>query len=110
KGDRKAATRIANQIETTTLKDVAAVESDLGTLGIKVIPDAAKMAEKDITPEDVQNAVNAVRRITAKPIEGDKKKAGHIEVTLAEANFKNLQKAVDDLKKTKVKGIDGITR
>ena len=110
KGDRKAASRIANQIETTTLKDIAAVESDLGTLGIKVIPDAQKMAEKDITMEDVANAVGAVRRITTKTVEGDKKKGAHIEVTLAEANFKNLQKAVDDLKKVKVKGIDGITR
>ena len=110
KGDRKAASRIANQIETTTLKDIAAVESDLGTLGIKVIPDAAKMAEKDITMEDVANAVGSVRRITTKTIDGDKKKGSHIEVTLAEANFKNLQKAVDDLKKIKVKGIDGITR
>jgi DNA-directed RNA polymerase subunit A" len=110
KGDRKAASRIANQIETTTLKDIAAVESDLGTLGIKVIPDAQKMAEKDITIEDVGNAVASVRRITTKVVDGDKKKGPYIEVTLAEANFKNLQKAVDDLKKVKVKGIDGITR
>jgi DNA-directed RNA polymerase subunit A" len=110
KADRKAASRIANQIETTTLKDIAAVESDLGTLGIKVIPDAQKMAEKDITLEDVATAVSSVRRITAKTVEGDKKKGAHIEVTLAEANFKNLQKAVEDLKKVKVKGIDGITR
>jgi DNA-directed RNA polymerase subunit A" len=110
KADRKAATKIANQIETTTLKDIAAVESDLGTLGIKILPDAEKMAEKDITLEDVQNAVGGVRRITTKTIEGSGKKGAHIEVTLAEANFKNLQKAVDDLKKVKVKGIDGITR
>jgi DNA-directed RNA polymerase subunit A" len=108
KGDRAAASRIANQIETTSLKDIAAVESDLSTLGIKVIPDAEKMQQKDITLEDVQNAVSSVRRITAKTVEG--KKNAHIEVTLAEANFKNLQKAVDDLKKVKVKGIDGITR
>jgi DNA-directed RNA polymerase subunit A" len=109
KGDRAAASRIANQIETTSLKDIAAVESDLSTLGIKVIPDAEKMKQKDITLEDVQTAVGSVRRITAKTNE-DKKKGANIEVTLAEANFKNLQKAVDDLKKVKVKGIDGITR
>jgi DNA-directed RNA polymerase subunit A" len=107
KNDRKAASRIANQIETTTLKDIAAVESDLGTLGIKVIPDAEKMAEKDISMDDVATAVASVRRITTKVAEG---KRPHIEVTLAEANFKNLQKAVDDLRKVKVKGIDGITR
>jgi DNA-directed RNA polymerase subunit A" len=107
KGDRKAASRIANQIETTTLKDIAAVESDLGTLGIKVIPDAEKMAQKDIALDDVATAVASVRRITTKVAEGKKP---HIDVTLAEANFKNLQKAVDDLRRVKVKGIDGITR
>jgi DNA-directed RNA polymerase subunit A" len=111
KADRTQASRIANQIETTSLKDIAAVEADLGTLGIRVLPDAEKMAGKDIKLEDVQNAVSAVRRITAKLVEASgKSKPAHIEVTLAEANFKNLQKAVDDLKKTKVKGIDGITR
>jgi DNA-directed RNA polymerase subunit A" len=107
KADRKAASKIANQIETTLLKDIAAVEADLGSLAIKVIPDAEKMAQKDISLEDVQNAVGGVRRITVKTTEGKKP---HLEVTLAEANFKNLQKAVDDLKKVKVKGIDGITR
>ena len=107
KNDRKEATRIANQIETTRLQDIAVVESDLGTLGIKVIPDTEKMAQKDITMEDVANAVASVRRITSKAAEGKKQV---IEVTLSEANFKNLQKAVDDLKKIKVKGIDGITR
>lgn len=107
KNDRKQATAIANRIETTKLQDIAAVESDLGTLGIKIIPDAEKMAAKDITLENVAEAVAAVRRVTTKVSEGKKQV---IEVTLSEPNFKNLQKAVDDLKKVKVKGIDGITR
>src|SRR5688572_8188135 len=93
KNDRKEATRIANQIETTRLQDIAAVESDLSSLGIKVMPDAEKMAQKDISLEDVANAVAAVRRITSKVSEGKK---ANIEVTLSEPNFKNLQKAVDD--------------
>lgn len=107
KGDRKRATQIANQIETTRLQDIAAVESDLGTLGIKIIPDTDKMAEKEIKLEDLANAVAGVRRITAKMTEGKKP---HVDVTLSEPNFKNLQKAVEDLKKVKVKGIDSITR
>ncbi len=107
KNDRKAATKIANQIETTNLKDIAAVESDLGTLTIKVIPDTEKMTEKEISMEDLATSVASVRRITTKVNEGKKPS---IEVTLSEANFKNLQKAVEDLKKLKVKGIDGITR
>ena len=110
KNDRGAATRIANLIETSTLKDIAAVEADLGTLEIRISPDAEKMAEKDITIDEVVAAVNSVRRITAKHEEGKKGTAGKITVTLGEPNFKNLQKAVEDLKKQKVRGIDSIVR
>ncbi|MCA1819050.1 MAG: hypothetical protein ABR562_07290, partial [Thermoplasmatota archaeon] len=110
KNERAAATRIANLIETTSLKDIAAVEADLGTLEIRITPDAEKMAEKDISVDEVVAAVNSVRRITAKHEEGKKGTAGKVTVTLAEPNFKNLQKAVEDLKKQKVRGIDGIVR
>lgn len=109
KADRAVATRIANQIETTTLKDIAEIQSDIASLAVKVVPKAELMAEKDITLDDVVAAVNAVRRITVKAPEG-KGKAAPIEVTLAEPNFKNLQRVVEDLKKIKVKGIEGITR
>ncbi|MEK6986355.1 MAG: DNA-directed RNA polymerase subunit A'' [Candidatus Thermoplasmatota archaeon] len=107
KADRNVATRIANQIEMTLLKDIAAVDADLGSLEIKVTPELERMAEKDIKFEDVLAAVNAVRRITATEEKG---KTPKILVKLTEPNFKNLQKAVEDLKKIKVKGIDGITR
>lgn len=111
KADRATATRIANQIETTSLKDIAAVEADLGNLEIRVIPDTDKMAEKDITMDEVLTAVNSVRRINATEEKGEGKKAQpKVLVKLAEPNFKNLQRAVEDLKKVKVKGIDGITR
>ncbi|MCA1811905.1 MAG: DNA-directed RNA polymerase subunit A'' [Halobacteriales archaeon] len=109
KADRATATRIANQIEITSLKDIAAVEPDLGTLEIRITPDTDKMAERDITAEDVMAAVQSVRRITATE-EKEAKKGSRILVKLSEANFKNLQKAVEELKKVKVKGIDGITR
>jgi DNA-directed RNA polymerase subunit A" len=109
KNDRTHATRIANQIETTTLKDIAKVEADLGTLEIKVTADAERMAEKDIKMDDVVAAIQAVRRITVKPEEG-KKSSTKVNVTLSEPNFKNLQKAVEDLRRQKVKGVDGIHR
>jgi DNA-directed RNA polymerase subunit A" len=108
KADRATATRIANQIEMTLLKDIAAVDADLGSLEIKVLPEMERMAEKDISFDDVLAAVNSVRRITATEEKGGKNPK--ILVKLAEPNFKNLQKAVEDLKKVKVKGIDGITR
>lgn len=109
KADRKEATRIANQIETTSLKDIAEIQSDIANLAVRVVPKPDLMAEKDITMDDVVAAVNMVRRITVKAPEGKDKKAA-IEVTLGEPNFKNLQRVVEDLKKVKVKGIEGITR
>ncbi|HUR61214.1 MAG TPA: DNA-directed RNA polymerase subunit A'' [Candidatus Thermoplasmatota archaeon] len=111
KADRATATRIANQIEITSLKDIAAVEPDLGSLEIRVTLDTEKMGERDITTENVMEAIQSVRRITATEEKTEGKKAqAKVLVKLAEANFKNLQKAVEELKKVKVKGIDGITR
>lgn len=105
KAERKAANRIANQIETTTLRQLADIKSDLGTLEITVVPNTDKMAEKDVDMEEVVAAVQRVRKVTAKAQED-----GTILVTLAEASFKALQKAVEDLRKLKVKGVDGISR
>ncbi len=104
KADRKAATAIANRIETTTLGQIAAVQSDLGTLEITIVPDQAALDEKDITFDEIAEAVSRVRKVTSE-VTGKK-----IQVTLAEPNFKSLQKAVEDLRKVKVKGIDGIKR
>ncbi len=104
RADRKMATAIANRIETTTLGQVAAIQSDLGTLEITIVPDQKALDEKDITFDDIAEAVSRVRKVTS---ESTGKK---IQVTLAEPNFKSLQKAVEDLRKVKVKGIDGIKR
>jgi DNA-directed RNA polymerase subunit A" len=105
-GDRKKATAIANLIETTTLKDVADINSDLGTLEIKVVPKKDIMAQRDVTMEETFEACRRVRKITATWEEGD----SEILITLADPNYKHLQKAVEDLRKIKVKGIDGIKR
>lgn len=105
KADRKAATAIANRIETTTLGQVADIQSDLGTLEITIVPKKDQLAEKDISFEDVADAVAKVRKI-----DSDAESGKTVKVTLAEPNFKNLQKASEDLRKVKVKGIDGIKR
>jgi DNA-directed RNA polymerase subunit A" len=105
KNDRKEATAIANRIETTTLGQVADIQSDLGTLEITVIPKKEQLAEKDISFDDIADAVAKVRKITSDAEDGKT-----VKVTLAEPNFKHLQKASEDLTKIKVKGIDNIKR
>ncbi len=106
KADRKKATSIANMIETTKLADIADIESDLGKLEIHVVPNKELMAQKEVSMEEIYEACRRIRKVTAKWEEGDK----DVLVTLGEANYKNLQKAVEDLRKIKVKGIDGIVR
>jgi len=103
--DRLATTAIVNRIETTRLKDIADIQSDLANLEIRVVPNAELLEQKDISPDEALDAVNRVRKVTAQ-----EEAKGVIVVTLAEPNFKNLQKAVEDLRKAKVKGIDGIER
>ncbi len=105
KADRKKATGIANRIETTALGDVADINADLAKLEILVVPRKTIMEEKEIVEDEIFDAVRRVRKIQVKEPEN-----GQILVTLAEANYKNLQKAVEDLRKIKVKGIDGIKR
>lgn len=106
KTDRKAATAIANRIETTTLGQIADVRSDLANLDITVVPDAEQLALKDIDFEEVVDAVARVRKVKSEAAKDNKS----IHVTLGDPNFKSLQKAVEDLRKIKVKGIDNITR
>ncbi len=105
--DRKAATAVANRIETSTLGQIADIQSDLSNLEVLVTPRKQQLADKDISTEEVYEAIRRVRRIK---VEEPEKSGQPFKVTLGDPNFRNLQKAVDDLKKVKVKGIDGITR
>jgi DNA-directed RNA polymerase subunit A" len=106
RADRKAATAVANRIETTTLGQIADVQSDLSTLEVLIVPHTDALKGKDIAFDEVAEAVAGIRKVTSEVAEDEKS----IKVTLSDPNFKSLQKIVDDLRKLKVKGIDGITR
>jgi DNA-directed RNA polymerase subunit A" len=104
--DRMLTTAIVNRIETTRLRDIADISSNLNDLEVKITPRKEELEQKGIVLEEIEAAVARVRKVTAKVDE----KHGTVTVSLAEPNFKNLQKAVEDLRKIKVKGIDGIER
>ena len=95
---------IANQIEITTLKDIAEFEMDLGELSIYIKPDQKQIAEKGISLEDILNTAGKQRKIHAEI----KKKA--VKITLDEPSYKGLLNINETLKKLKIKGIDGIKR
>ncbi|UCF13851.1 MAG: DNA-directed RNA polymerase subunit A'' [Thermoplasmatales archaeon] len=98
------AKEIANKIEITKLTDIADIEMDLINLIIYIKPNKKTMDKKGLTLEEILERVKTVRKTDAH-IE---KKA--IKITLDDPGYKNLQGINENLKKIKIKGIDGIKR
>jgi DNA-directed RNA polymerase subunit A" len=98
------AKEIANKIEITRLTDVADIEMDLINMTIYIKPNKRTMETKGLTLDEILEAVENLRKIDAK-IEKDA-----IKITLEEPGYKTLQNINEQLKKLKIKGIDGIKR
>ncbi len=104
--------KIATEIETTALEDVADIETDLVNMRVLAYPDDHRMKSRGVTwaeleeklkklgePQEVKRAVgNTEKRVKA------------VVVEAGEPSFKKLQRIVEQLRSTKIKGIDGIRR
>ncbi len=104
--------KIATEIETTALEDVADIETDLVNMRVVAYPDDHRMKSRGVTwteleeklkklgePQEVKRAVgNADKKVRA------------VVVEAGEPSFKKLQRIVEQLRTTKIKGIDGIRR
>ena len=104
KKESELAKEVANQIEISRLNDVAEIEADLTNLSIMIKPNENSTAKKDISDDDLINAVKKIKKIEAK-----KGKKG-IKITLDDPSYKTLLDINEKLKVLKVKGIDGIKR
>jgi DNA-directed RNA polymerase subunit A" len=104
KKESKLAKEVANQIEISRLNDVAEIEADLTNLSIMIKPNENSTAKKDISDDDLIDAVKKIKKIEAK-----KGKKG-IKITLDDPSYKTLLDINEKLKVLKVKGIDGIKR
>lgn len=96
--------RVANRIETTFLRDIADLETDLGGMSIVIRPNKKSLERKDLTLEDVQKALQKVRRVSVQA------KGGNLHLGLEEPSYKRLEQLTNSLRDLKVKGIDGIKR
>ncbi|MCX6650090.1 MAG: DNA-directed RNA polymerase subunit A'' [Methanomassiliicoccales archaeon] len=111
---------IASNIEITTVLDLADIETDLHNMRLFIIPDPRKCEQKGITdPLDlIQEKVSRLRGIVvvsdiAKesiPAKASSADMGYLCLEPKEHSFKNLQKALELVKASKVKGVEGITR
>jgi len=98
------AKKVANQIEITRLHDIASINIDVENLVIFVELDDKAMERKDISKDDVIERIKKLKKIDVKEIGKD------LRIELEDVGYKNLLLTAENLKKLKIKGIDGIER
>ena len=98
------AQKVANKIEMTKLQDIASLDVDIENMTIYVRTDDKALKQKDISREMVVDAIKKIKKIDAK------EDRGSIKITLEEPGYKNLMLLTENLKRLKIKGIDGIER
>ncbi|GEM_PF-122021 len=108
RSDPDAVQRIAAEIETTNLFDIADVDTDLGAFQVVVTLDDKKMKRKGLTMEDVAEKLTKLKnadvattpdgKIVLRPGEGE------------ERPYKTIQNIAAEAKKMQIKGIADIKR
>ncbi len=111
---------LASNIEITTVLDLADIETDLHNMRLVIVPDERKCKQRGVeNPIDIiRDKVSRLRGIVLVPepsIESLPAKAvmatkGYVCLEPKDHSFKNLQKALEMVKGSKVKGVEGITR
>jgi DNA-directed RNA polymerase subunit A" len=106
--DPETVQRIAAEIETTNLLDIADVDTDLGAFQVVVTLDEKKMKRKSLNVEDVAEKLTKLKnadvattpdgKIVLRPGEGE------------ERPYKTLQNIAAEAKKMQIKGITDIKR
>jgi len=106
KYDEEKAKEVGRNIETTIIENITkSVETDLLTASIIIIVDLDVMADKAITLDSVVNAIEKLK-FGELEIVGDDKLILHTE----QYDVNKLQKIVNKILSTKLKGIKGINR
>lgn len=108
RNDPDAVQRIAAEIETTNLLDIADVDTDLGAFQVVVTLDEKKMKRKGLNIEDVAEKLTKLKnadvattpdgKIVLRPAEGE------------ERPYKTIQNIAAEAKKMQIKGITDIKR
>jgi len=104
--NKEKAKEIANKIEVTRLINIAEVETDISNMKVVVKPNVKSMQRKDITMDDLLEALKKVSKVQIK------ERKNEIEITPQEGNenYRELRRISEEVKNIKIKGIDGIKR
>lgn len=104
--------RIATEIETTALEDVADIETDLVSMRVLAYPDDHRMKSRGVAWSELEEKLKKLgeSQEVKRAVGSAEKKTKAIVVEAGEPSFKKLQRIVEQLRTTKIKGIDGIRR
>jgi len=104
--------RIATEIETTSLEDVADIETDLVNMRVVAYPDDHRMKSRGVTWSELEEKLKKLGepQEVKRAVGSTEKKVKALVVEAGEPSFKKLQRIVEQLRSTKIKGIDGIRR
>jgi len=103
---------IAQEIEMTKLEDIADIEADMVNMRVLVYPDAAKMKSRGVKADELEQKLKKFEKLedVKRTVVGETKSVSAYAVASGEASFKRLQRLVETVRVTKVKGIDNIRR
>jgi DNA-directed RNA polymerase subunit A" len=104
--DEGVARRIAFEIETTVLDNVASLKADSTNMVIEVQLINSALSARGLTKEEIADKLNKVRLLRGLVEVRD----FDILIRCDEPSFKKLQMIYEAAKAAKIKGIDGITR
>ncbi len=104
--------RFATDIEVTLLEDVAEIEADPVNMRVLVFPDDHRMKSRGVGRAELEERLKklGVEVEVKRTAGGTTKTTKGFAFEAGESSYKKLQKLLEQLKVTKIKGIDNIKR
>ncbi len=101
----------AQEIEMTHLDDIAEIETDILNNQVVVYPNLPRMRSRGVTTKDLDKALKRLTKKTVtRNVDGKEKEVDAYVMESDQASYKRLQRLLELVKGTKIKGIDGIQR
>ena len=104
--------KIATEIEVTILEDIAEIETDLEHMRVLVYADDHRMKSRGVTWSELEERMKKLGAAeeVKRTVGNAEKKVKAIVIEAGEPSYKKLQRLVEQVRTTKIKGIDGIRR
>jgi len=96
---------IARRIESTLIKDVANVVTNITDMSVIIQPNAEEMKNRGVKKDDIIENLSKIKVKNTVELVGDQ-----IKVKLTEASYKNLNRLSNEISALNLKGIRGISR